>query len=66
MTTTPLSHHERREAIRSDQLQVSIRNSVQGWYHKNLYWRPSKDESLLGLDTSPGTTVCARLFSRER
>ncbi|KAH3691561.1 hypothetical protein DPMN_190804 [Dreissena polymorpha] len=34
--------------------------------HKNPYWRPANDESWLGLDTSPDTSLCARLFSRTR
>ncbi|KAH3790362.1 hypothetical protein DPMN_168560 [Dreissena polymorpha] len=34
------------------------------WSARAPYWRPSNDESWFGLDTSPGTTFCARLFSR--
>ncbi|KAH3831532.1 hypothetical protein DPMN_104801 [Dreissena polymorpha] len=34
--------------------------------YKSLYWRLSKDERWLVSDTSPGTTLCARLFSRAR
>ncbi|KAH3863645.1 hypothetical protein DPMN_026633 [Dreissena polymorpha] len=29
-----------------------------------LYWRQSNNQYWHGLDTSPGTTLCARLFSR--
>ncbi|KAH3694834.1 hypothetical protein DPMN_082275 [Dreissena polymorpha] len=32
--------------------------------HKSPYWRSSNEECWLGLDTSPGTILCARLFSR--
>ncbi|KAH3786457.1 hypothetical protein DPMN_164602 [Dreissena polymorpha] len=34
--------------------------------HNSPYRRPSNDKSWLGLDTSPGTTLRARLFSRVR
>ncbi|KAH3703861.1 hypothetical protein DPMN_078910 [Dreissena polymorpha] len=33
---------------------------------KHKLWRPSNDESWLGFDTSPDTTLCAGLCSKER
>ncbi|KAH3845318.1 hypothetical protein DPMN_087597 [Dreissena polymorpha] len=34
--------------------------------HKRPFRRPSNDESWLGLDTSPGTNLCARLCPKAR